>query len=195
MEVFRALPPAFFDQPPPMVARALLGARLVRRVGDAVLAGRIVETEAYLSAGDAAAHGARPMTQRTRVLFGPAGRAYVYRLRQYALLDVTTEGPGVPGAVLLRAVEPVLGAEHMLALGGGADVRRVASGPGKLCRAFAVDLTLNGADLTDADGPLFLAAGPPEAFEVRVTPRVGITRAQAAPLRFVVAGSASISRP
>ena len=197
MDVPSALPTAFFDRAPQAVAAALLGQWLVRRTDRALLIGRIVETEAYLSADDTASHGASPMTERTRVMFGPPGRAYVYTLRQYALLDVTTEAPGVPSAVLLRAVEPLSGVAYMRALAGqpDADVRRLANGPGKLCRTLGIDRTLNGVDLTDERGPLYLAPGTPQAFSVRITPRVGITRAREALLRYTVQGSAFLSRP
>jgi len=191
------LPRSFYARDPVSVARDLLGKQLIRVLPDERLRGVIVETEAYLGADDPASHGAHPMTPRTRVLFGPAGHAYVYAIRQHALLDVTTETEHTGGAVLIRAVLPVAGQARMRAARapfGGPDAR-LASGPGNLCRAFHVSLALNGTDLTTPNAPLLIADADTDPFEVRVTPRIGITSAREAPLRFVIHASPAGSRP
>ena len=126
------LPRAFYVRPAAEVARALLGKILVHRRS----AGMIVEVEAYLGLEDLAAHASRGVTGRTRVLFGPPGRAYVYFIYgMYHCLNAVTESEGYPAAVLLRAVEPIAG------------VRESATGPGRLCRAMQIDLRLNREDL------------------------------------------------
>ena len=136
--VLRPLKPprAFFERGTLTVARALIGMHLLHDDGRTVRAGRIVETEAYLGPRDLAAHSARGRTPRTEVMFGPPGHAYVYFIYGFwHCLNVVTGAPGVPHAVLVRALEPL----------GGLDER--TCGPGLLCRALDIDRRLNGADL------------------------------------------------
>jgi len=124
---FTLLKPEFFDADPRKVARALLGKLLVRKTPRGVLAGRIVETEAYLGKGDAAAHAAAGKTARNAVLFGPPGHAYVYFIYgNHYCLNVSCLPDGVPGCVLLRALEPVTGIEEM-ARARGIEIRRASS--------------------------------------------------------------------
>jgi DNA-3-methyladenine glycosylase len=195
---WRPLPRRFFDSPPEQVARALLGKILVRRNAAERLAGRIVETEAYLGEQDAAAHAASGCTARNAVLYGPPGHAYVYSI--YGLhycLNVSCLPDGVPGCVLLRALEPLEGLSEMRrnrGLSASADPRHLASGPGKLCLALGITRTAdNGLDLTRADIPLGLVDDGFECGEVRVTPRIGIRKATDLPLRFFLAGHACVS--
>ena len=127
---------SFFERGTLSVARALIGMHLVHDDGRAVRAGRIVETEAYLGPRDLAAHSARGRTRRTEVMFGPAGHAYVYFIYGFwNCLNVVTGRPGVPHAVLLRALEPL------------GSLSESTWGPGLLCRALHIDRRLNGADL------------------------------------------------
>ena len=172
------MPRRFYARPTVEVARALLGACLVHR--DRV--GRIVETEAYLGLDDLAAHASRGRTDRTRVLFGPPGHAYVYLIYgMYECLNLVAEPDGTPGCVLIRALEPVRG------------LRGPASGPGRLTRAMGISRRHNGCDVTQ--GPLVVRAPlDPEPFSVAVTPRVGITRCADWPLRFYIEGNAFVSR-
>lgn len=124
----------FFDRPTLRVARDLIGKYLVRQSGTELLAGRIIEVEAYVGPKDLACHASKGRTPRTDVMFGPAGVAYVYLVYgMYHLLNVVTEGVDYPAAVLLRAVE-VEG--------------RLIDGPGKLARSFSIDRSLNRWDLT-----------------------------------------------
>jgi DNA-3-methyladenine glycosylase len=143
---------SFYSRYTPDVARDLIGATLVRKVDGKVLTGRIVEVEAYRGADDPASHAYRGLTRRTAVMFGKAGRAYVYLA--YGVnycLNLTTEAEGEPGAVLIRAVEPIEGVEEMLLRRGVQDVTRVARGPGNLTRALGIDLQLKGlGDLAGA---------------------------------------------
>ena len=185
-----ALPRSFFDGTPQAVAPALIGALLVH--GDVV--GRIVETEAYAAEGDPAAHASRGRTARTDVLFGMPGRAYVYRTRQHHCLNVVVQECGMPGCVLIRAVEPVAGIEIMRARRGQVDDARLTDGPAKLCEALDVDMRCYGDDFCDGRG-LFLSPGLESGVRVVSGPRIGITTARDRPWRFCDAGSRFVSRP
>ena len=183
------LPEAFFARPAEQVARDLLGARLVPTLGCVRCAVRLVETEAYTGPEDEASHAAARIgrTPRNDPMFGPPGRAYVYRI--YGLhrcLNVVTGPEGFPAAVLLRAGVPVEGLEAMRQRRGPVPPERLALGPANLARALGIDLALNRHPLDRP--PLWLEADAPvpEAC-VRRTPRIGVSRAREALLRFVVA--------
>lgn len=160
-----------------------------------MLAGRIVETEAYLP-HDPASHAFRGPTRRNRAMFGPPLHAYVYFI--YGAnwcLNVTSEGAGVGAAALVRACEPVAGVATMRALRGrpGVKDRDLARGPGNLCRAFGIGPELDGADL--AAGPSLWLADDGVVLPVGVSPRIGITKAAGEPLRFYAVGNPSVSGP
>jgi DNA-3-methyladenine glycosylase len=160
------------------------------------VAGRIVEVEAYLGTGDRAAHAWRGLTERTRVIFGPPGHAYVYFIYgMYECLNFVAEPEGQAGCVLIRAVEPLAGLGIMRRRRPTArGVEDLASGPGKLTLAMGVTRKLNGADLVK--GPLQVRGFADEApFEIKVTPRIGIRHCADWPLRFVIAGNRFASRP
>ncbi|MCZ7571502.1 MAG: DNA-3-methyladenine glycosylase [Ardenticatenaceae bacterium] len=176
------LPRSFYSRPTLAVARDLLGAVLVRRLPDGTdLRGRIVETEAYVGPEDSASHAHRGRnTQRTAVMFGPAGVAYIYfTYGMHHMLNVVTEDEGFPAAVLIRALEPLDGIELMRARRGDRPVRELTNGPAKLCQAMDIDRSLNGHDLT-LGPPLWIAPGAPiPDSAVARTPRVGIGYAEA----------------
>jgi len=168
---------SFFDRPTLEVARDVIGRFLVRGMGRDMLAGRIVEAEAYLGHPDRASHASRKDPNRARIMFGPPGFAYVYMVYgMYHCLNLVTESDGVPGAVLVRAVEPVEGVEVMRRMRTRTRVRPkremaltdLTSGPGRLCQAFGIDRSLNGVDLCgrelwleDRDhGPVHVCNGP-----------------------------------
>jgi DNA-3-methyladenine glycosylase len=192
------LPRSFYDHDPRLVGPDLLGKILVRREGRKRLTGRIVEVEAYLGADDPAAHASIGKTKRNAVLFGPPGYAYVYFIYgNHYCLNVSCLPDGTPGGILFRALEPLEGMEHMFALRGietHADLRCLATGPGRLAAAFGITRERdNGKDLCDARSDLYIAddgAPPPR---VRTTKRIGITKAAHMPLRYVVAGSRYVS--
>ena len=185
---------SFFARDPVILARDLLGRILFYRTPQGLLAGRIVETEAYTGAADPASHAFRGRTARNTVMFGPAGRAYVYfSYGMHYCLNVTAERPGTAGAVLLRALEPLAGVELMRAHGDYGPATRLLSGPGKIGRAFGLTLRDNGRDFTR--GPLGISAGTPAPDgRVAVSWRIGISRAVDFPYRFTIVGSASVSR-
>ena len=165
------------------VARALLGKILVR----GGTSGRIIETEAYLGEGDGAAHSARGVTPRTRVIFGPPGHAYVYFIYgMYQCLNLVAEPEGKAGCVLIRAVEPLTGIETMQRRRPKARrIEDLANGPGKLTLAFGITMRDNGVDVTR--GPITVHDPGIEArFKIVVSPRVGISKSVDLPLRFRV---------
>jgi DNA-3-methyladenine glycosylase len=202
---------SFFNRDPRRVARALLGKLLVRETSRGILAGRIVETEAYLGKGDAAAHAAAGRTARNSVLFGPPGFAYVYFIYgNHYCLNVSCLPDGVPGCVLFRALEPVVGIEEMARarhldmsafdsakaarLVRTSFLKKVSSGPGRLCAAMGITRERDtGKSLVSARSDLRVVD---DGFSVRrllVTPRIGISKSAAEPLRYLIAGNPFVS--
>jgi DNA-3-methyladenine glycosylase len=187
-----SLPAGFYARPVLEVARELIGCTVT--YGEA--AGVIVETEAYHES-EPACHAFAGLTPRTSTLFGPPGRAYVYRsYGVHALLNAVCEPEGVGAAVLIRALEPTAGLEAMFRRRLGAKrVDDLCSGPGKLTQALGVSLAENGGDLSA--GPVRI--GPPRESWQEATvieaPRIGITRAVELPWRFCADGSLYVSRP
>jgi DNA-3-methyladenine glycosylase len=181
----RILQRSFYERDTITVARELLGQHLVH--GRCV--GRIVEVEAYVREYegqlDRAAHASRGLTPRTRVLFGPGGFAYVYLIYGvHECLNVTAEGRGIPGCVLVRALEPVSGFD----IDGE---ERSCSGPGKLTRAMGITRAHYGADLTRA--PLTVHEGT-RTEPITAGPRIGISHCADWPLRFYLADNRFVSR-
>ncbi len=180
----------FFDRSVHAVARDLIGCRLL----GADVGGTIVETESY-ERDDPACHAYVGLTERTRVLFGPPGRSYVYlSYGIHSLLNFVAEPEGDAAAVLIRALEPTAGLARMRERRGGRPDLDLCSGPGKLTEALGVGLEHNDLAL---DREPFLLLGPAngEPPAVVTSPRVGITKAVDRPWRFSVAGSPFVSRP
>ena len=199
-ESLEPLPQAFYDRDPRRVSRALLGKVLVRRERGNVLAGRIVETEAYLD-GDPAAHSYAGRTARNDVLFGPPGRCYVYFIYgNHYCLNVSCLPDGTPGAVLFRALEPLAGIARMASARGVAverskDLRNLTSGPGRMAQAFGVTRERdNGKDFFDKKSGLFIADDGYRVRKILATPRIGITKAADLPWRYLVHGNQFVSR-
>lgn len=192
------LPRAFYERDTITVARALLGQILVHR--PAGCAGRIVEVEAYVARyngeRDRAAHSDRGLTPRTRVIFGPGGHAYVYLVYgMHECLNIVAEAEGVPGCVLIRAVEPVEGIEAMRARRPSArTVAGLCSGPGNLTRSMGLSLRHYGLDLTDPESAVTVHAGGRARGPIATAPRVGIRHGADWPLRFYLSGNPSVSR-
>jgi DNA-3-methyladenine glycosylase len=212
---------AFFEDAPERVAPRLLGKLLVSRTSAGLVAGRIVEVEAYLGPhaqpADPAAHSHRGPTPRNRVLFGPAGHAYVYSIYGlYFCMNFSCEKEGRGGGVLLRALEPVAGLEQMARNRGlppfsfaaakekdGATTRNrrgtaceLTGGPGRLCQAMGITReTHNGLDLLDPHSPLQVRDDGMRVTRVLVTRRIGIRHAVELPLRFALPGNECLSGP
>ena len=188
-----ALPASFYNRPADLVAPDLLGKWLkvtedggVGGHGPVVRAGRIVETEAYLGEADLACHAAKGLTRRTATIYGDPGTAYVYLIYgMYDMFNVVAAEPGVPHAVLVRAVE----------LWGPAGEGMRGDGPGRLTRALGIDRSHDGASLL---GPTLTIHTVEPPRETTVTARVGVAYARAwadAPLRYLDADSSGVSRP
>ncbi len=184
---------AFFARYTPEVAKDLLGCLLVRRIGKKVLSGRIVEVEAYRGSDDPASHSYRGPTKRSSIMFGEAGHVYVFfSYGNHWCLNFTTEGEGQPGAVLIRAIEPVRGVALMEENRGVSELGRLTSGPGKLTRALSIDGSFNGEDLVESarlcvlerDGPL----------RIEASSRIGISKGREHRWRFFVEGNPFVSK-
>jgi DNA-3-methyladenine glycosylase len=187
----RRIPLAFYNRPTIEVAKSLLGCVLFHNQS----AGMIVEVEAYLGLRDTAAHASRGVTDRTRAIFGPPGRAYVYfSYGMHECLNVVAEPDGTAGCVLLRALEPLTGLADM-------QERRswhgkpcmLANGPGKLTQALAITRAHYGARLDKGELHLRQWKSSPD-FEIEISPRIGITKNSEAPLRFTWKGHYCLSR-
>lgn len=194
------LPPAFFNRDPRRVSRDLLGKVLVRREGRKLLAGRIVEVEAYLGEGDAAAHAAAGRTPRNAVLFGPPGHAYIYFIYgNHYCLNVSTLPDGVAGGVLFRALEPLAGIQEMarrrgISVNRPRDLRLLTSGPGRLAEAFAITRQRdNEKDLTTTRSNLWIADDGFRPQRVKRTRRIGISKAAGLPLRYILPDNPFVS--
>ena len=185
-----ALDAPFYARPVVEVARALVGCV----VSHAGCSGTIVETEAYHES-EPACHAFVGLTPRTRTLFGPPGRAYVYRSYGiHAMLNAVCEREGTGAAVLIRALEPHEGVEAMRARRGLDRLEDLCSGPGKLTQAMGIGLDLNGTPLDT--GPIEILSRP-DGYEPRVVRgvRIGINKAVDLPWRFCDANSRHVSRP
>lgn len=195
----------FYSRDPRRVSRDLLGKILVRRRRGKLLAGRIVEVEAYLGQDDPAAHSACGRTPRNAALFGPPGYSYVYFIYgNHYCFNVSCLPEGEAGGVLVRALEPLAGIEEMVEARGGAlnkengtsDLRKLTSGPGRLAQAFGITRERdNEKDLTSVRSDLFIADDAFRPRHIEVTPRVGITKAIEHPLRYIIAGNEFVSKP
>jgi DNA-3-methyladenine glycosylase len=196
---------AFFNRDPRIVSRELLGKLIVRRDGRKHIAGRIVEVEAYLGAGDLAAHAAAGHTARNAVLWGPPGHAYIYFIYGvHYCLNISCLPAGEAGCVLIRALEPVSGIHEMarareladLDLTSMRELRKLASGPGKLCEALGITRPRdNDKDMISPESDLQVMSDGFRVREVAVTPRIGITKSAEMPLRYIISNSPFVSQP
>lgn len=181
----KKLPRTFYDRDTQLVAKELLGKHLVHRSNNIERIGKIVEVEAYLGPHDLAAHSARGLTNRTKVMFGPPGYAYVYMIYgMYFCMNVVTEKEGHASAVLIRAVEPTQ------------DVQLRTQGPGLLCKAMGINKKLNGHDLLSED---FFIAEPSQKEHIVITkrPRIGVGYAKhwaKRLLRYYIRGNKFVSK-
>lgn len=191
------LPEKFFARDTERVARELLGTLLISTIDGERVSGRIVETEAYIGPHDPASHGAERIgrTARNASMFGAPGLAYVYRIYGvHWCLNAVTHEHDYPAAVLIRALEPVEGIEVMRRRRGAhLRDRDLASGPGKLAQALAIDGAMDAHPLDEP--PLWIEAGVRIASKnIACGPRIGITKAVDWPLRFCVRGSQWLSK-
>jgi DNA-3-methyladenine glycosylase len=187
------LPRSFFARYTPDVARELLGCLLVRRIGRRTLSGRIVEVEAYRGSDDPASHSYRGVTKRSSIMFGEAGHVYVFFTYGFHwCLNFTAEEKGQPGAVLIRALEPVEGVEEMAKNRGVSEVGRLTDGPGKLTKALSIDGAFNGEDLVKSRRLYVLDREEPVS--VGVSARIGISKGREQQWRYFVDGNPFVSK-
>jgi DNA-3-methyladenine glycosylase len=194
------LPAEFYEPSASTVAPLLLGHWLVRNTPTGPSGGVIVETEAYLT-NDPACHGYRRETPRTRAMYGPPGRAYVYFIYgNHWCFNAVCCPAGIAEAVLVRAIEPSFGGAWMQTNRQVASAHELTNGPAKFCAALQIDRKLDGVNLCAAASPVFIAANPQHKDvlakfgPVVTTTRVGITQAADRPLRFYLEGSVFVSR-
>lgn len=171
-----ALSASFYARDTVEVARDLIGKTLVRQDGADRISGVIIETEAYRGEEDLACHCRSGRTPRTEIMYGPAGRAYVYLIYgMYWLLNVVTEAVGNPGAVLIRAIEPLNGVEIIARRRAGQARRNWTNGPGKLSLALDIQGDMNDVNICTSSGPLYITQGVDVSPEIiRRGPRVGL---------------------
>ncbi|HKM51090.1 MAG TPA: DNA-3-methyladenine glycosylase [Candidatus Bathyarchaeia archaeon] len=193
--ITRTIPRAFYARGTVSVARSLLGKYLVRVRGNATLVCRIVEVEAYRGRDDPASHAFHGMTSRNMPMFGQPGQSYVYfTYGNHYCLNVTTQPPGKPAAVLIRAVEPLHGIEMMRQLRSGVPDLQLTNGPGKLTKALDIDKSLNQIDLT-RNGPLFIAKPSHEELIIICrSSRIGISTGKERLWRFYIRSNLYVSR-
>lgn len=191
------LPHDYYEGPTLDLARDLVGKTLWRRTPAGIVAGIIVETEAYISAIDPASHNYRRPSKRSATMFGPPGHAYIYlTYGMHHCLNVVTEPTGTSAAVLLRAIAPTHGRDLMAARCPRSAVRDLGRGPGRLCQALALTVADDGTDLT---GPaLWLSPTPGFIIapnQIATSARIGISQGIDLPWRFFLRGHPALSGP
>jgi DNA-3-methyladenine glycosylase len=191
---YKKLPKEFYLQNCLKIAKELIGKVLVRKKGNVTYSGIIVETEAYTGQTDAAAHSYRGKTERNKFMFSQGGIAYVYfTYGNHHCVNVVVEKEDISHAVLIRAIEPLEGAERMKKNRGTDDIYNLASGPGKLTEAFEIDMKLNGADLRGNE--LFISENTAERKHIiEKSKRIGITKNADKLYRFYAANNPFVSR-
>lgn len=186
------LPRSFYSRKAETVAKELLGCFLVTNLPEGITVGKIVETEAYLSAGDLSSHSYKGRTPRNAVMFDSPGRAYVYfTYGMYYCFNTVTGPKGKGEGVLIRSLEPLEGIELMKKRRGVEDIENLCSGPAKLTQAMGIDIKLNGAELTR--GPIIIQESD-QKVEIITSTRIGITKSIDLPLRFFIKDNPFVSR-
>ena len=194
MKELKVLKTEFYAKSSVKVAKNLLGKLLVRELPEGRLIGKIVEVEAYGGKDDPASHAYKGRTPRNQVMFGKPGLAYIYfTYGMHYCFNVKAEKEGIPGAVLIRALEPIEGIEIMKRNRQVQKITELTNGPAKLTKAMKITTELNGWDLTIGE-KLFICAPPrEEKFEIVTTPRVGIRVGTERLWRFYIKGNAFVS--
>lgn len=188
------LPRDFYERHTVKVANDLLGKRLVRVRSKNRMEGKIVEVEAYRGSDDPASHAFRGPTPRNAPMFGEPGHAYIYfTYGNHYCLNITTQEVGTPGAVLIRAMQPLEGLREMRRLRPNVLDSNLTNGPGKLTKALGIDKSLNEVDMTKR-GELFVTESDETTFDVAKSARVGISQGRDRLWRFYVAGNSYVSK-
>jgi len=190
----RILRRSFYERDTVNVAPDLIGKHLIRVTAYGEMVSRIVEVEAYRGRDDPASHAFRGLTPRNAPMFGDPGHAYIYfTYGNHYCLNITTQKAGAPGAVLLRAVEPIDGIRLMKHFRPNVSDTQLTSGPGKLTKALAIDKALNEQDMTKA-GPLFVTDPGQRESEIYRSTRIGISDGQDKRWRFYIKGNPYVSK-
>jgi len=184
----------FYERGTSDVALTLLGKILVHRGHEGLTRGKIVEVEAYYGKGDPASRASRGKTKMNEIMWGPAGRAFVYMVHAQWLFNVTTEREGVPGAVLIRALEPREGIKLMRERRRVMEERELTSGPGRLTRAMGITREHHGLDLTDPKSEIIITEGKFERSKIASSHRIGVSADLEEELRFYVDGNPFVSK-
>ena len=182
----------FYNRKTDLVARELLGKILVRRLGDELLGGIIVETEAYFGGNDPASRAFHGMKEYNRVMFEEPGRLFIYNVHKYWMLNVIAHSDGV-GGILIRAIEPTMSIEAMRKNRPVKQLRDLTSGPGKLTIALGVDKSLNGVNVTSTSSPVYLLENSYE-FDMDTSHRIGVTRDLPEHYRYYIKDNKYVSR-
>ncbi|MCS7131574.1 MAG: DNA-3-methyladenine glycosylase [Hadesarchaea archaeon] len=190
----KVLPRLFYERDAAMVARDLLGKILVHREREGVTSGVIVETEAYYGEGDPASRASKGRTSLNEIMWARGGLAFIYMVHGNWLFNVIAEPEGVPGAVLVRALEPSEGIELMRKRRQTKNDLELTSGPGKLTKAMGISRRHHGMDLTDANGELVITRGKRGKFQIASSHRIGVSSDLRRKLRFYIEGNPFVSR-
>ena len=188
------IPRAFYERDTATVAKELLGKMLVHRASEGLTSGKIVEVEAYYGKGDPASRASRKRTRLNEMMWWHGGLAFVYMVHANWLFNVTTEREGVPGAVLIRALEPVTGVKLMHRRRRVSNERGLTSGPGRLTQAMGITREHHGLGLTGARSELIIVKGKVERFEIASSHRIGVSRDLKRELRFYIRDNPFVSR-
>jgi DNA-3-methyladenine glycosylase len=176
------------------VAKELLGKVLVHRSREGTTSGAIVETEAYFGKGDPASRASRKRTKLNEIMWWRGGLAFIYMIHARWMFNVTAEREGIPGAVLIRALEPIEGVELMKRRRKSTDELKLMSGPGRLTQAMGLTYDHHGLDLTDAESELLIIQGKIKPFEVAHSHRIGVSADLRRRLRFYIKGDPHVSK-
>jgi len=189
----RPLSKGFYERDPASVARGLLGKMLVRRTPAGIMSGMIVEAEAYYGRGDPASRASRGMAKLNWLMWERGGLAFIYMVHGNWLLNITASRKGEPGAVLIRAVEPIDGVE-LMRKNRDAPLRFLTSGPGRLTKAMGITSELNGIDVTKGDAELTIIDSRRRTLRVGKSGRIGVKKDLKRKLRFFVVGNPYVSK-
>lgn len=185
--------PSFFQRKTKTVAKRLLGKILLHRTEKGPTAGKIIETEAYYGQEDPASRASQGKTKISQTMWDKPSTILIYVVHGYCLFNIVTEEKGKPGAVLIRALEPVRGIELMKKRRGKKDIHDLCSGPGKLTQALDIPKAYNNCNLSEVED-LLLTQGTDEEFEVGTSHRIGVSEDLPEELRFYIKGSSFLSR-
>lgn len=188
----KVLPRRFYARDPEIVAKGLLGKKLVRRPDDKSLEGVIVETEAYYGLEDPASRAYRGQKIYNRLMWSQPGRVFIYNVHNNWMFNIVAHEQERIGAVLIRAIEPTKGIEEMKKNRPVVNVVELANGPGKLTRALRIDKTLNGVLVTSAKHGIFLVSGERD-FEIKSSHRIGVKEDLNRELRFFIRDNRFVS--